>query len=130
MVITRSSDKTIAQVNILDPLISDHSAVLLDLRTKKTPLPKRVVSFRKYKNLCLDTFKADIQNSSLTSFETSNADDMFNLYDKVLTELLDKHVPLKQHTLTIRSLAPWQLKCDTFLLCPSFNVSAISGIFD
>ena len=52
-------------------------------------------------------FKEDIKNSSISHLSSKDPDELAKLYDQQLTELLDKHAPVKTKTVTIRPLAPW-----------------------
>ena len=67
LVITRTDDETINKTAVTDPLISDHSAITLTLNTSRPPRPKKTVTFRSFKKLHRDVFKADICSSSFLS---------------------------------------------------------------
>ena len=94
-------------MQVVDPVISDHSMVLLDVATSKPPLPKRTISFRNYKKISLEKFKDDIRNSGIGSYKTTSVDELLGVYNKTLTAILDKDAPLQKRTLTIRPIAPW-----------------------
>ena len=94
LVITRTDDETINKTAVTDPLISDHSAITLTLNTSRPPRPKKTVTFRSFKKLDRDAFKADICSSSFLSSSQCPAEVLDN-YNTVMTKLLDKHAPLK-----------------------------------
>ena len=105
---TRDSDTGIDCINIIDELVSDHFAVHFNLATCRPPLPKKTVAPRHFKSVDLVTFKEDFKNSSLSHLFSEDPDELAKLYyDQQLTELLDKHAPVKTKTVTIRPLAPW-----------------------
>ena len=104
---TRDSDSGIDCINVIDELVSDHFVVHFNLATCRPPLPKKTVAARHFKSVDLVIFKEDIKNSSLSHFSSEDLDKLAKLYDQQLTELLDKHAPVKTKTVTIRPLAPW-----------------------
>ena len=59
LVITRTDDETINETAVTDPLISDHSAIILTLHTSRPPRPKKTVTFRRFRKLDCDAFKTD-----------------------------------------------------------------------
>jgi hypothetical protein len=78
----------------------------------KKPTPSsRTVKYRKYKTIDLDNFKADIKNSELYTDPKDNLDDMMCQYNMVLAELLNKHAPIQEKDIKVRSEAPWYTDC-------------------
>ena len=60
------------------------------------------------KKIDVEALRSDIENSVLASVD--DIDDVTNLvkmYNNVLSDLLEKHAPLKERTFTIRQDAPW-----------------------
>ena len=55
----------------------------------------------------MDAFAKDISESRLFSMHTTDPDTLADEYDNVLSELLEKHAPLKSKTITIHPPAPW-----------------------
>ena len=78
-----------------------------DVLTTKPPLPKKTISSRSYKSLNLEVFKQDIVASDLSSFESNIPNKLVISFNSVLTSILDKHVPVKTRSITIRPLSPW-----------------------
>jgi hypothetical protein len=107
LVITRAEDNIINCVNVGDPVISDHSAVLCDLLIHKPPFEKRISKCRKLKSINLDSFSNDVSVSLLSSFPKTDLVWLLHQYESALTSVLDQHAPLKEHIITVRPSAPW-----------------------
>jgi len=87
---------------------SDHSLVLfrVDL-TVNLPEETKVTNYRNFKSIDLESFKEDLVNSDLSSFQdTISLDDAVALYDSVLTKLMDKHCPVIKKKFQERP-SPW-----------------------
>ena len=78
-----------------------------NLATCRPPPPKKTVAARRFKSINLVSFKEDIKNSVLSHLSSEDPDELAKLYNQQLTEILDKHAPVKTKTVTIRPLAPW-----------------------
>ena len=104
---TRDSDTGIDCINVINELVSDLFVVHFNLATCRPPLPKKTVAARRFKSINLVTFKEDIKNSVLSHLSSEDPDELAKLYNQQLTEILDKHAPVKTKTVTIRPLAPW-----------------------
>jgi len=90
------------------PLMSHHSLIVMsvDVNSEHTAhLP--TITRRRWRSFNLDDFVADLQQSSLVLDPPCDVTKLFDLYDNALTELLDKHAPLKQVKLRLRPTAPW-----------------------
>lgn len=107
LIITRAEDELVTCVKIRDPMLSDHSAVHCKLRLKKPPLERMEISYRKLRSVNMDSFNDDLKQSDLL---TTNAFDLMGLtekYENTLTEILQRHAPLKRRMITLRPSAPW-----------------------
>ena len=107
LVITRTDARTISDISVTDPMISDHSAVMITLPTSRSPRPKKLVKFRIFKRLDKDAFKADLRTSLSFSSSLQSPDEILHHFNTVITQLLDKHAPWKHCSLTIRPFALW-----------------------
>ena len=107
LVLTRSADSIIENVIVTDPLISDHSAVHFNLSCSKPCLSKKVISYRQLKSVNIESFKADIVSSNLSSFTSHSPSILVQRYNTVLHDLVEKHAPLKVKEVTIRPSARW-----------------------
>ncbi len=65
LVITRSSDSIVHKVNIIDPLISDHEAIVFDLAIAKPPPVIKSISYRCVKKIDFTKFIHDLNASPL-----------------------------------------------------------------
>ena len=109
LIITRASDETVKNVSILDPLISDHFAVLFQSSCFiKKPYARKEIAYRKLKSIDKDQLVNDITSSSLMNFDQYNdASSLADLYEESLKSLVEHHAPLKHRIVTIRPMAPW-----------------------
>ena len=68
------------------------------------------LTFRKLKSIdtCIDEFSADIASSMLcASVHWDNIDALSDCFNMTLTDILDKHVPLKTRIMINRPKIPW-----------------------
>ena len=65
------------------------------------------MSYRKLKDINLSQFKQDIATSSLVTAPKSAIEDLVDQYNNVLTDILDKHAPIKTKLKTARPITPW-----------------------
>jgi hypothetical protein len=88
-------------------LISDHHAILSKLSFSRPPLPRKTVTYRRYKAIDIPSFKADLDQSSLVTHPKSTLDDLLEQYNTIFSSLVDQHAPEKTKTITIRPVTPW-----------------------
>ena len=83
------------------PDIGDHFPVHFFLPVAKPTRQERVITYRKYKQINMDTFQADIQGSILSQTPAPDIPitEVVEQYNTVLAELLDKHAPAKTRRL-------------------------------
>ena len=107
LIITRSCDTDfIRNIEVGTATISDHCAVHFNLYMSKPPAEVKEIVYRKIKSIDRSQFNKDIK-SSLTPWPTSSLTGMVKQYNKVLTEVLEMHAPLKKRQVIIRPEAPW-----------------------
>ena len=88
---------------------SDHYLVLFDVNLKVAPTVDKVkfTNYRNFKNINVESFKADILDSDLCNHDTNiSVDEAVNLFDTTLTHLMDKHCPLIHKKMREKS-SPW-----------------------
>ena len=75
--------------------ISDHFSVVADLKipTDHSHIVPQTITYRKLKAINMEAFKADINNSDLIMNRKSNATELAQQYDSVLSTLIDFHGP-------------------------------------
>ena len=85
-------------------LFSNHYFIHADLCIK-TPKPNaKFVSYRKLKNICDNDLAEDLRTISL---QGETVEDLVTSYNSKLSEILDKHAPLKSHRLHPYHSQPW-----------------------
>ena len=109
LIITRADEDVARNFKLYDPVISDHLAVGCTLSIPKKAFEKKEVSYRKIKSVDVGQLREDIKNSCLVDPVSvgGDLDALTRKYNTVLSELLDKHAPLKKRTITLRPAAPW-----------------------
>ena len=76
-------------------LISDHHAVHCQLAMRKPPFKVKYITYRKIRAIDPLSFASDITNADLLKKPERSLDELVCQYRHVLSELLDKHAPLK-----------------------------------
>ena len=64
LAITKSNDTFLSVISIFDPVISDHSAVKINLQLQKPQFKKETRNYRKLRSIDYDALCDDINNSS------------------------------------------------------------------
>ena len=82
---------------------SDHFFIKCNFKinvTKSNVSPSQdTTSFRSIANIDIVSFKSDLPNSNFCNPDAfQSIDEAASLYDKTLSQLLDKHAPEKNHT--------------------------------
>ena len=85
-------------------LFSDHYFLHADLCIKTTKPNTKIVSYRKLKNICNKNLAEDLRTMSL---QGETVEDLVTSYNSKLSEILDKHAPLKSHRLHPCHSQPW-----------------------
>ena len=70
-------------------------------------LSVETVSYRKYKAINIQDFKADLAKSDLYTNHPNSLDELVSCYDKTLKATLDKHSPLLTKRVVVRPRVPW-----------------------
>ena len=85
---------------------SDHASITCCLDLPRPPLIRVKSKHRRVRNIDLDFFVEDL--SSLQGVNNPPADlpVLVNAYHSQLSDLLDKHAPIKERTTTLRPRAP------------------------
>ena len=108
LIISRECDDLVMNPFVIHGMPSDHSAVRCNLNVSRPKLSKQTVKFRKYKDIKLHELQSDILSSDLNKDEDSNEiDNLVEKYDSTLRELVDKHAPEVERSISLRPHAPW-----------------------
>ena len=103
LLITRSDDDLVSNLNVTDPIISDHLAVHCKIAFKKPSYQRKEISYRNLKSVDKQRFITDIKKSLLNNFENiSDVTELTALYDNTLSSILEQHAPLRKRTVTMR----------------------------
>ena len=100
LIVTRCSDRILPAPPKVDCYLSDHASVCCKLASQRPPLLDKVIAFRKYKGIDLESFKRDLDSSSLCQSTPSvisgeGFDELARDYNNTLSALVDRHAPLK-----------------------------------
>ena len=112
-IITRCSEIVLSAPPKVDWFISDHASVCCRLIPEKPPAVEKLVTYRKYRSIDMESFKNDLVTSSLcqplltTETPVYGVDQLAKDYNSTLHMLIDCHAPLKSKTAKARPSAPW-----------------------
>ena len=67
LIITRIGDRLVTNIEIHDPMLSDHLAVSCTLQLEKPPLERVEIQYRRLRNIDMDSFNNDLRNLNLRS---------------------------------------------------------------
>ena len=89
--------------------ISDNFSFITDLwiPTDHSHTVPQTITYRKLKLINMEAFKADIKNSDLIKNPKSNATELAQQYDNVLSTLIDFHAPLATKKIYPKPPNPW-----------------------
>ena len=111
LVITRSDELCISDIQINNSVPSDHSAVIFDLPLKSPGPPSKTITYRKWKDLDIAALTCDIDESSLTSADVrsswTSVSEAVQQYDDTLKHIIDKHAPVITKEVKIRPNTSW-----------------------
>jgi len=96
LLISRQESRLISNVSVIDPLLSDHFALLATLSISvPSHTHQKTRTIRSFKSVNIAQLCNDIQNSDLSSAIPTSLSDYFQLFKSTLYTLLDKHAPAK-----------------------------------
>ena len=84
-------DRLVTNIKIHDPMLSDHLAVSCMLQLEKPPLERVEIQYRRLRNIDLDSFNDDLENSNFRN--DTELSTIIDQYEKTLKETLEKHAP-------------------------------------
>ncbi|XP_068750956.1 uncharacterized protein [Montipora capricornis] len=108
LIITRSHEKLVGRCIVDNPFVSDHLVVhsLLDLA--KIPLERKLISYRKIRDIDFSEFCGQLEDTRLVRDAASfSLGDLVYENNTTLKSLLDSHAPLKTKTFTLHPTALW-----------------------
>ena len=75
--------------------------------TKSSYMSQNCIISKAIKSINVDSFRSDIQASSSLNDSSGKLDEIICRYVSSLNDLIDKHAPLLQRTITVRPHARW-----------------------
>ena len=107
LIITRKSESIISDITADRSLPSDHFALLCSVKISRPSAAKKIICFRKLRDINIENFRKDISESSLVTAPASDVESLCDQFHEVLSELLDRHAPKVTKSVTLRPFAPW-----------------------
>ena len=88
-------------------MISDHAIVDITLAISKPGLPKKKITYRKYRTIYITQLHTEILEFVLVISAYSTLDNLIEQYNVWLTHLMDKHGPVRSKVFNERPITPW-----------------------
>ena len=115
VLIGRDDSSLIDNVSVLDiglstntgKTVNDHYAIIFTLNHSIMEPNQAEITYRKFRDINIESFKADIRLSTFLNDTTGSADDLISHYMAGLSRIIDMHAPLLHKTITLRPHAPW-----------------------
>ncbi|CAH2220906.1 jg13461 [Pararge aegeria aegeria] len=107
LMITSRAEHVVTHGQFSADAFSYHDLIYLSYKIRPPKVKPTVVMRRSFKNFNNDCFMSDLNNINWDSILGANtADDKISIFNSILTELLDKHAPLRP--IKLKHLpAPW-----------------------
>ena len=97
-VILTNSPNLLCNTSVFNCSISDcHSMIFTSIKEQVNSISRQKVAFRSYTNFNENQFDLDLQNVPFdVAFVFDDIDDTYWAYEKLFTEILNEHAPVKQ----------------------------------
>ncbi len=109
LVLTKESCNILHTIRVADEGISDHSVIncVLDL-SKPTPV-RKVLSYRKTRNINIEAFSSDLAESDMFDlvFEAESLDEKVSALEGALESILATHAPKHTRSVVLRPNTGW-----------------------
>ena len=107
VVITPNIDSYVQDLNITQLDLSHHSLIDFNLKTETKTKSEKTISFRSFKNIDTPQFRSEVQEKLIDLPQTNNIQSRVESYNATLTELVEKHAPVKTKVIKVVNEAPW-----------------------
>ena len=115
ILVSRDTNDLICNVDVVNiglcdndgNLINDHFAITCNIKMPIPTVCKKLVRYRKIKNIDIEDFRSDIQSSTNLNTTTGSLDELIEQYMSGLRDLIDVHAPLISRTVTPRPHVAW-----------------------
>ena len=94
-------------ISVNPSLPSDHYVVSCTLAVPRPPKAKKLMEYRKLRNIDIEQFQHDITTSQLVINPADDLDELISQYNKTLSDLLDQHAPMIKRMVTVRPNTSW-----------------------
>ena len=105
-IITHRDDTLVSNVHV-DDLISDNNLVLCTLSKPRPDRPRKQISIRKYRDIDIAEFTADLEERLSTSRATSDPAEQLEFLTSALIDLLNKQAPQSVRDVVVRPRQLW-----------------------
>ncbi|XP_041460823.1 uncharacterized protein LOC121411977 [Lytechinus variegatus] len=105
-ILSRSDDDIVKSVEV-STFLSDHAAVHCDLKICKPISGRKEIVYRKLKAIDHDAFAKDLDSSDLFQEPETDINKLIDQYDGTLSDILDKHAPVKRCVVATHPPNPW-----------------------
>ena len=108
LLITRSESNITSNISEFDPCISDHHAITFNLNVPSHRRPSQTTKLvRSFKSINITNFSNDILSSDLHTVTPTSLNSYVDLFSSTLSNILNKHAPLKSITISNRPQKPF-----------------------
>ncbi len=113
LLITRQASTMVQNFDVGER-ISDHDLINWNIKYRKPEKPKKMVKFRRTKQINMENLKKDITQSLSSLDEQRNLEALVDIYNQSLKKTFDKHAPEETKEIIMRDSTPWL--SDTYLV--------------
>jgi len=109
LVISKSSNDDIRNLLVESCNFSDHHHTMFNLTVRKLSQPKKIIHYRETRKIEVESFCEDILDSHLEHAINNEGDieAKLRILNNSLCNILDKHAPVVEKTITIRPNCKW-----------------------
>ena len=107
LVITRQEELDVYELTVTPNTLFDHSTIEFKLPFSKPDLPIKTIKYRKTKDIDIESFTQDIEESKLIQNPPSDLEQLVSTYQSTLSEIFDKHAPEIEKNFKLRPDSPW-----------------------
>ena len=107
LIITRNSESLIYDTPRISTYLSDHASVVFQLNSSNLKQKESPKSYRPLNKIDVTRFRQDLLNSDIVTKPKTELNELVNQYNSCLSQLLDKHAPLRVKKTGNRNINPW-----------------------
>ena len=107
LIITRNSESLIYDTPKISTYLSDHASVVFQLNSSNHKQKESPKSYRPLNKIDVTRFRQDLLNSDIVTKPKTELNELVNQYNSCLSQLLDKHAPLRVKKTGNRNINPW-----------------------